>query len=793
MFIPLAWEPEGQSALRADWQRSNQAGRGLQTASGAWYTKMYVKLREMKRMEQVEASVLGTVYRNADNGYSVVMVRMGRSEITVVGTLPELTAGEQAIFYGEWVEHPQYGRQLKCTACQLQQPTTLLGIERYLGSGLIHGVGPSTAKLIVRHFGEDTLTVLSEHPERLKEVPKMGKKRWMQIAESFREQQQAREAMIFLQTYGIPATLSVKISKLYGERTPDVIRSNPYRLCEDLEGVGFLTADRIGTALGVPLASEERIQSAIKYILKEVSISMGHVYLPTRELLQRAVTLLHVEEAVCSVQLRQMALVRDVVIQGGDGEEERVYLPMFDSAEREVAQRLCELMASLAPMRSRDADKKIDRFEKAKHIRFSERQREAIISALEQGVLVITGGPGTGKTTIINCIISLLSEDGEVVLCAPTGRAAKRMTETTGFESKTIHRLLEYGGDESTFARNQDNPIEGDCVIVDETSMVDLLLMRSLLRAIEPGTRLLLVGDADQLPSVGAGNVLGDILQSGVVPAVRLTDIFRQGETSRIVVNAHRINHGEMPLLNEKGTDFFFERKESFQQAAATIVQLVTTRLPKFLGYSEETSVEQAVRNIQVLAPAKKGECGVNTLNNMLQAALNPPSPAKPSLHYGDTVFRLGDKVMQTRNDYQIEWRKETPAGWEDGAGVFNGDVGFVTAVDEEEHSLTVLFDEEREVVYQSAQFENLELAYCLSVHKSQGSEFPVVVMPVAGGPPMLLTRNLFYTALTRARSLVVLVGREDVVRQMVENDHILKRCTTLAQRLVTVSALIPQ
>jgi len=500
-----------------------------------------------------------------------------------------------------------------------------------------------------------------------------------------------------------------------------------------------------------------------------------------------------VEDGLCLRAVRQLALKRDLIIQGGEGEEERVYLPVFDAAEREVAQRLCELMASLAPMKSSNAPKDIDHFERMRGIHFSPKQREAIISALEQGVLVITGGPGTGKTTIINCIISLLQQEGEVVLCAPTGRAAKRMTEATGVESKTIHRLLEYAGDENAFARNQDNPLEGDCVIVDETSMVDVMLMRSLLRAIEPGTRLILVGDADQLPSVGAGNVLGDILQSGVVPAVRLTDIFRQGETSRIVVNAHRINHGEMPLLNEKGTDFFFERKESFQQAAQTIVQLVTARLPKFLGYDERNRAAQAVRNIQVLAPAKKGECGVGTLNTLLQAALNPPGPNRPSLHYGETVFRLGDKVMQTRNDYQIEWRRETVAGWEDGTGVFNGDVGFITDVDQEEHSLTVLFDEEREVVYQSAQLENLDLAYCLSVHKSQGSEFPVVVMPVAGGPPMLLTRNLFYTALTRARSLVVLVGREDVVRQMVENDHILKRYTTLTDRLTAMAALIPQ
>ncbi|MBR6667286.1 MAG: ATP-dependent RecD-like DNA helicase [Clostridia bacterium] len=742
-------------------------------------------------MEKVEASVLGTIYRNDDNGYTVLTAREGRKEITIVGTLPELHPGEQAVFTGEWISHPTYGRQLKCASVELQKPTTLLGIERYLGSGIIHGVGPSTAKAIVAHFGEDTLRVLSEHPEMLQEVPKMGKKRWKQIAEAYREQEGARTAMVFLQTYGIPATLSIKISKLYGDRTPAIIKENPYRLCEDIDGVGFLTADRIGTSLGVPPDSEGRICAALKYILKEAAASQGHIFLPRGELLSRAAQLLRVEPALAEHHLLRMTMVRELIQSGSDGEE-RVYLPAFDSAEREVALRLCELMTAYGTDSAAGADKEIDRFQKKHGITFSARQREAILTACREGVLVITGGPGTGKTTIINCIISLLSREGEVVLCAPTGRAAKRMTEATGVEAKTIHRLLEYGGDEGMFARNQENPIEADVVIVDEVSMVDLMLMRSLLRAIEPGTRLILVGDADQLPSVGAGNVLGDVLESGVIPKCMLTDIFRQGETSRIVVNAHRINHGEMPLLNEKGTDFFFERKQGFYDAAQTIVSLVTQRLPKFLKYDPTEYAEMAVRNIQVLAPAKKGECGVIALNQMLQSALNPPAKDKPSLQYGETIFRLGDKVMQTKNDYQLEWRRLTSTGWEDGQGVFNGDVGFIVDVDPEEHCLTVRFDEEKEAVYASAQFENLDLAYCLSVHKSQGSEFPVVVMPVVGGPPMLLTRNLFYTALTRARSLVVLVGREEVVRLMVENDHVLMRYTTLCERLQHVSTLVP-
>ena len=486
-----------------------------------------------------------------------------------------------------------------------------------------------------------------------------------------------------------------------------------------------------------------------------------------------------------------MQLLRELVISGDDGDE-HVYLPAYDSAEREVATRLCELMASTVPSCATNAEDSIDAFEARYHIEFSQRQREAILMALRRGLLVITGGPGTGKTTIIKCIISLLSEFGEVVLCAPTGRAAKRMTETTGHEAKTIHRLLEYGGEEGQFGRNQDTPIEGDCIIADETSMVDMMLMRSFLRAVAPGTRLILVGDADQLPSVGAGNVLGDILQSGVIPSIHLTDIFRQSETSRIVTNAHRINEGKMPLLNEKNTDFFFERQMSLQQAADTIVALTTQRLPRFLKFGDDWR-SRSVREIQVLAPMKKGECGVQALNIRLQEALNPPAPGKPSLTYGETIFRVGDKVMQTRNDYDMEWRRRVNLGWEDGKGVFNGDVGFVTAVDTENHALTVRFDDEKDAEYTGQQLEDLDLAYCLSVHKSQGSEFPVVILPVVYGPMMLLTRNLFYTALTRARKLVVLVGREEIIRQMVENDHIMKRYTTLSDRLRQVATMLPK
>ncbi len=722
--------------------------------------------------EQLEAVIEETIFRNEENGYSVVQAKAGRESVTVVGTLPALAPGEQVLLSGSWTAHPQYGKQWKATACEIRKPTTLLGIERYLGSGLIRGVGPSTARLLVQAFGKNTLDVLSEYPERLTEVPGIGKKRAAQLAESFREQYAAREAMVFLQSYGVSPTLAVKISKAYGADAQRKIRENPYRLIDDIDGVGFLTADRIALSLGIPQDSEYRLRSGLKYVLQEAAAGEGHTFLPKPLLLERAARALRVEDGLLAHALDTLLFAREIIALDLDGQE-ALLLSGFFYAEKEIARYLKLLMGREEKIPEAQILEKIQQFEREHQMQFSENQRRAVSEAVRRGLVVITGGPGTGKTTIINCILWLLGKD--VLLAAPTGRAAKRMSEATGHEAKTLHRLLEFAGDEGHFQRDEQNPLDCGCVIVDEMSMVDVVLMRSLLVALKPGTKLILVGDADQLPSVGAGNVLGDILKSGVVPSVRLTDIFRQSEESLIVLNAHRINHGEPPILNRRDSDFFFERRPVPDEAAQAIVGLCARRLPAFLHS------DAPARDIQVLAPTKKSGAGVYQLNTLLQAALNPPAPWKKEIAYGETVFRTGDKVMHIRNNYQLPWKAD---GGEEGEGVFNGDVGFVSAVDNQDRIVTVRFDDERTVEYDYQQLEELELAYCLSVHKSQGSEFPCVVMPVLGGPPRLLTRNLFYTALTRARKLVVLVGREDAIADMVRNNHIATRYTTLRQRL---------
>lgn len=738
-------------------------------------------------MELIEAFADETVFRNEENGYTVLVVKCGKVRVSAVGILPPITSGEKLKITGEWMEHPVYGKQIKVQSVEIEQPTTLSGIEKYLASGMIRGIGPATAKLLIKHFGEETLDILYTSPDRLMEVPGIGAKRARMIQESYAEQAQQREAMIFLQSYGVTPALAVKIFKRYGENVKQVIKQNPYRLVEEVEGIGFKSADKIAASLGIERDSEYRLSAGIKYALLEATNSAGHCYLPREMLVYAAQQMLGNDEEAIERTLDTLILSKQVTAQILPTEEGKevnaIYLPKVYRAEVGVARRLRELMEAMPDTMATDIDAQIDELERMEGISFHPQQRQAIEKAVTSGMTVITGGPGTGKTTIIKCIIKLLSVGGEVALAAPTGRAAKRMSEACGMEAKTIHRLLEYGGDEGEFARNEDYPLEMDTLIIDEMSMVDIHLMRSLLKAIVPGTRLIMVGDADQLPSVGAGNVLGDILQSKVIPSAELTEIFRQDEKSMIVYNAHRINHGEAPRLNAKGSDFFFERATSPTDAARRIVTLMSTRLPSFLKLDP-------VRQMQVLSPTKKGDCGVWVLNQMLQEEFNPKRPGRAERQRGDTVFRVGDKVMQTRNNYSLEWKKEGVFGWEEGQGVFNGDIGFITDIDEAERTITVQFDDERLAQYEGGDVDDLELAYCISVHKSQGSEFPVVVMPAVGGPPMLLTRNLLYTAVTRARQMVMIVGREAAIDQMIRNVNTKKRYSALSFRLRQMMAL---
>ena len=736
-------------------------------------------------MEQLSATVLDTTFRNADNGYTVLRVMVGRSQHTVVGAMPELSSGENVTFDGDWTEHPVYGRQFNAKTCAITPPDSLSAVEKYLGSGLIRGIGPSTAKQIVKHFGMDAITILDEHPERLTEISGIGPKKAAMILESYTEQMGMRRVMLFLQNYGLSPNLATKITKYYGEATVDLIRQNPYRLVTDIEGVGFLTADRIALSMGIDPRSEFRVRAALFYLLNDAAASGGHTYLPRPMLAERAEQMLHADPELVANQITQGLLTKMLMsFTLPEQEEMCLCLPFYFQAESEIATRLHYLMEARPYKKVSGFEQRMAALEDELSIHLSPMQRKAVQSAVEEGVLIITGGPGTGKTTIIRCIIRLLKDDSDILLCAPTGRAAKRMTEATGEEARTIHRMLEYGGEENVFARDENYPLETDCLIVDEMSMVDVALMRGLLRAVLPGTRLILVGDADQLPSVGAGNVLRDLLQSDVLPSVRLTDIFRQDESSMIVVNAHRINEGEMPTLNAHGADFFFERRLTQGDAARTICELLQSRLPGYLKIPKAERRSESARAIQVLSPTKKGDCGSVNLNRLLQAALNPDRPGVDTLMHGEMEFRVGDKVIQTKNDYQLPFIRKAAIGTEEGVGVFNGDVGYIQTIDPAEHLLTVCFDDERIVTYQKQQLDALELAYCLTVHKSQGCEFPVVVMPVVGGPPMLMARNLLYTALTRARQLVVLVGREDVIAQMVNTNHVVKRYTTLRVRL---------
>lgn len=741
-------------------------------------------------MAEVTGIIEEIVFRNEDNGFTVLELREERegSLTTVVGNLPFVVEGERVRVTGEWTVHPDYGPQLKVENLQSVPPSSLDGLEKYLSSGLIKGVGPATAKRLVEHFGLDTLDIIQFNPERLTEVDGIGPAKAEAIAASFAEQKEVREVMLFLQTYGITTTYAIKIYKIYGANTIPLIKENPYRLAREVTGIGFKTADRIARSMGIEHDSPYRVAAGTQYVLSQAA-SDGHTYLPKEELIRRASSLLGVpkelvENAIVSMAVEQLIHVEEME------DHTAVYLLPFYYAESGVCKGLIELSMTEVESPVIDIDKALEEWQRREGIVLAKRQREAVVEALNNGVLIITGGPGTGKTTTINCIIQLFEQQGlEVVLAAPTGRAAKRLTETTGREAKTIHRLLEYGylgdgeGEELLFQKDEDDPLEADVVVIDEMSMVDILLMNHLLKAIVPGTRLIMVGDIDQLPSVGPGNVLKDIINSGLIRVICLDEIFRQAQESMIVVNAHRINCGEFPYLNVPGKDFYFDRRHSSQDILNTLIDLVCRRIPSFGPYDP-------MRDIQVLTPMRKGIVGVNKLNEELQRTLNPPEPNKEEHPFRDVIFREGDKVMQIKNNYRTPWKRiQYGKTVEEGEGVFNGDVGYILKIDKEEKIMQVLFDDDRHVVYDFTQLDELELAYAISIHKSQGSEFPIVVIPMSWGPPMLMTRNLLYTAVTRARNMVVLVGKESVIRDMIANNRISHRYSGLEKRLRDIFA----
>ena len=732
-------------------------------------------------MIEVEGIVTSIVYKNEDNGYTVAKIKCENNTETysIVGYMHYLGEGQKIHIEGEWTYHKNFGKQIKVDNFKEILPTTLEGIEKYLASGLINGIGPVTAKKIIKAFGEDALDIIEMHPERLTEVEGIGRKKANKIAESLKDQREIKEVMVFLQSHGITPNFGVKIFKKYGASSVTVLRENPYRLCEDINGIGFKTADKIAKSLGMDINSPFRIASGIKYVLS-LAVGNGHVYLPKTECINLSRNELKVDEALIEDSLITLSLSREIVIDEVDNIQCIYLSPMFFS-EVKSAKKIVELTLNKINVEASKIDIEIKEFESENNITFAPEQIDAIKEGVKNGVCVITGGPGTGKTTIIKCIIKIFENRGlNVCLCAPTGRAAKRMSESTGYTAKTIHRLLqvEFIEDtERTFARDEDEPIDADVIIVDEASMIDVLLMNSLLNAISSTTRLILVGDVDQLPSVGPGNVLRDIIESEGVAVSRLKHIFRQSSESLITINAHKINSGEMPILNEKDKDFFFLQNKSGESIINEISNLVNFRLPKF-----KKDIDK-IKDIQVLSPMKKGEAGVIHLNHALQEILNPKSPLKAEKKVGEYILRVGDKVMQTKNNYQLEW-EGIGENEEKGSGVFNGDIGYIESINIEDSKAYIVFDEDKKVEYDFSSLDEVELAYAITIHKSQGSEFPICIIPVFYGPPMLMTRNLIYTGVTRAKTFLVLIGLKQTLGSMIKNKTITKRYSSLKNRI---------
>ena len=736
--------------------------------------------------ETVTGYIDHVIFRNDDNGYTVMVLKglEEEKELTCVGTFPAITQGASIEAMGNYITHPVYGKQFQISSYVEKMPEDALAMERYLGSGAIKGIGAALAARIVRRFGNDTMRIVEEEPERLAEIKGISEKKALEIAEQMTEKADMRRAMVFLQKYGISLNLGAKIYQKYGQSVYGVLQENPYRLAEDISGVGFRIADEIASRIGIHTDSDYRIRSGMLYTLLQAS-GEGHIYLPKEELFSRASRLLGVDVSYMEKHLMDMVVDRKLILK--ETEEGTVVYPThYYYLELNSAKMLCELNI-LCPEDEQMMKKRISRIEKETGTELDEMQRQAMAAAAQHGLFILTGGPGTGKTTTINAIIRYFEEEGaELRLAAPTGRAAKRMTEATGYEAQTIHRLLELNGLPEGeqdgravhFDRNSENPLEADVIIIDEMSMVDISLMYSLLLAVTAGTRLILVGDENQLPSVGPGNVLRDIIRSGCFPVVELKKIFRQASESDIVVNAHKINRGEQVTINNKSRDFFFLKRYDADVIINVVLQLIKQKLPKF--------VDATPYDIQVLTPMRKGLLGVERLNGILQRYMNPPANDKVEKEYGSTVFREGDKVMQTKNNYQLAWEIRTKFGLtvDKGLGIFNGDMGIIRQINDFAEQMIIEFDEGRMVEYPYKLLDELELAYAITIHKSQGSEYPAVVIPLLGGPMMLMNRNLLYTAVTRARKCVTLVGNEVTFQQMIQNTSQQKRYSGLCDRL---------
>ena len=748
-----------------------------------WFPPMEPPEQEVNRpkdgLTQLKGTVEHIIYSNEDNGYTVMDVGLEDDVITACGVMPYVSDGDSLILWGNWVHNPKYGRQFKVEQYERDMPADSAAILRYLSSRTIKGIGPRLAERIVSAFGDETLDVMENHPEWLADVPGISRRKAEEIAEDFKAKAGIRSAMMFFRDY-FGAAMTVRIYKQWGSGAVDMAKKNPYRLCDEVEGIGFERADQMAMSLGLDPQGEDRIMSGVKYLLTTNAAQNGHLCLPREKLTEAAVRLLNTQAdrvtAAIEAQLDSKRLVSRRY-----GGQEFVYDYFTDQQEKYIADKLALLDKLCPAVDAGDVNRFIQREEREQGMTYATEQKRAICDALAHGVMVLTGGPGTGKTTVVHALLHIFrSMDMSVALCAPTGRAAKRLSESTATEAKTIHRLLEMEFSEGTghghFRRNEQDLLEESVIIVDEASMVDNSLLCSLCKAIKPGARLILIGDADQLPSVGAGRVLNDIIDSRRFATVRLTEIFRQAQESLIVTNAHAINEGTYPNLGVKNNDFFYLYRRTDREIADTVVELCKTRLPRTYGKATEGG-------IQIITPSRKGEAGTENLNRLLQSSLNPPEKGKRELKFRETTFRVGDRVMQTKNNYDIEWESGDGIDQTAGSGVFNGDIGTIVFIDTAEREMVVRFDD-KEATYNGDMLDELEHAWAVTVHKSQGSEYPFVIVPMYAAPPLLLTRNLLYTAVTRARRMVILVGREDIVHTMVDNNRQSMRYTGLVYRL---------